>query len=198
MPILYPSDGSDSILADMLDQEWGDVLLDLPRNAANTLEDAQRSFEKGRTFAVFYPTLHDLAEGVLVTEQTAKAWRCLLVQNGHVLAQLEAERNGRPKAIHIGQAKDAIRQAIATAETVEGRYRIDAVEVPAIKLCALRLSEVDNGGTAKAPAFLIAYEPDATGLPFYTTKRIEEAMTLLRLRAQEVLRLSEEDPLSGG
>lgn len=198
MPIFYPSDGPDSILSDMFDQEWGDVLLDLPRNAARTMEEARRSFYTGSSFAVFYPTLSDLAEGRLVTEQTAKAWRCLLVQNGFVLAQLEAERNGRPKAIHIGQAKDAIRQAMLAAEEIEGLFRIDAVELPAIKLCALRLSETDSDGTAKKPAFLIAYEPDATGLSYYTTTQIDEAMPLLRLRAQEILQLSDADPLSGG
>lgn len=196
MPIEFPTGGPGAIIETMIEQRWGDALLRLPRNTARTIEEARASFEAGDFFRIFYPSLQDIVGGVLVDDGTTHGWRCLLLQRNHILAQLETERNGRPLAIHMGQAKDGIMQAMVLANQLDGRYLVDAVEVPAIKLCALRLCPKD--AEPRRAEYLIPYEPDASGLPVYTVTRVEEAMTLLIPLAKRILEMSEADPLSGG
>ena len=196
MPIEFSTGGPGAILETMIEQKWGDALLRLPRNTARTIEEAKAGFEAGDTFRIFYPILQDIIGGVLVDDRTAQGWRCLLSHRSQVLAQLETERNGRPLAIHMGQAKDGIAQAMALAAQLDGRYLVDAVEVSALKLCALRLCPAD--AEPRRAEYLIPYEPDASGLPAYTATPVAEAMTLLIPLAKRILEMSEADPLSGG
>ena len=196
MPLEFPLDAPGAILKTMIAAGWGDTLLRLPRSSARTIEEAGDSFVADKTFRVVYPTLQDILGGNLVGDRTAQGWRCLLRQHDQILAQLETDPMGEPVAIHLGEAKDGIARAMALADQVEGPNLVDAVEVPALKLCALRLRA--SGASLREIEYLIPYDPDATGLPLYTATPVAEAMTLLIPRAREILAMSEADPLSGG
>lgn len=196
MPLEFPLDAPGAILKTMIADDWGDAVLRLPRSSARTIEEAAASFAADKPFRVVYPTLQDILGGNLVGDRSAQGWRCLLRQNDQILAQLETDPNGEPVAIHLGEAKDGIARAMALADQVEGRTFMDAVEVPALKLCALRLRA--PGASLREIEYLIPYDPDATGLPLNTVTPVAEAMTLLIPRARDILAMSEADPLSGG
>ena len=196
MPLEFPLDAPGAILKTMIAAGWGDTLLRLPRSSARTIEEASASFAAGTAFRVVYPTLQDILGGNLVGDRTAQGWRCLLRQGDQILAQLEADTNGEPVAIHLGEAKDGIARAMAFADQAEGHKLVDAVEIPALKLCALRLRAPE--ASLRRIEYLIPYDPDATGLPLYAVTPVTEAMTLLMPRARDILTMSEADPLSGG
>lgn len=196
MPITFAADGPDDILDKMIASGWQDVLLGLPRNAAKSLAAAE--FEQSATFEVFYPTLEEIDARILAGPDTRRGWRNLLQQGSAPVAQIEADEDREPLAVHQGPAKDGIAKALAIAEDVADGRIVAAVECPPIAFFALLIRGGSSEPEADEDDLVIPYEPDATGLEDYHPISAAEALMHLRDRAGEIRAMDRGEEPTGG